>query len=279
MVSRRVASRRLTEAFSAESTGPLPRKSPSQREPTSATPAGRTHRVPPPTQMEERQGTEAPLQPRRVEHVSSHGKGAKPSEDPKPGADESPAPLRRPRLTEAGCVGAEETELSGGDVEPTAESPGSEEDSAVTGVGDLVEADSAPARGALGGVGKVEAWPPGWPELGGELGPAVSAADGTDGGAIVRETAGHCQPGASRSSRQPMKRNAKVSDQQEQPRKATGNSAYHRRASSVRCGTKLLDVEVSEKGSGDLTGSDHAPPSEAATLAISVRITARAVVV
>ncbi|GMF62085.1 unnamed protein product [Phytophthora fragariaefolia] len=81
-------------------------------------------------------------------------------------------------------------ELSGGDVEPTAESPGPEEDSAVTGVGDLVEADSAPARGALGGVGKVEAWPPDWPELGGELGPAVSAADGTDGGAIVGETAG-----------------------------------------------------------------------------------------
>ncbi|GMF63500.1 unnamed protein product [Phytophthora fragariaefolia] len=79
------------------------------------------------------------------------------------------------KLTEVGCVGAEEAEVSGGDVEPTAKSSGSVEDSAVTGVGDLVEADSAPARGALGGVSKVEASPPGWPELGGELGPVVSA--------------------------------------------------------------------------------------------------------
>ncbi|GMF82539.1 unnamed protein product [Phytophthora fragariaefolia] len=80
-------------------------------------------------------------------------------------------------------------------MEPTAESPGSEEDSAVTGVGDLVEADSAPARGALGGVGKVEVWPPVRPELGDELGPAVSAADGTDAGAIVGETAGTSSAG------------------------------------------------------------------------------------
>ncbi|GMF52194.1 unnamed protein product [Phytophthora fragariaefolia] len=191
MASHRVASGRLTEAFSAESTGPPPRKSPSQREPTSATPAGRTHRVPPPTQAEERPGTEAPLQPRRVEHVSSHCKGAKPLEDPKSRAEsaretsqydqaaptsfrhqltsggelnESSAPLRRPRLTEVGCVGAEEAELSGGDVEPTAESSGSVEGSAATGVGDLAEAYPAPAREALGGVSKVEAWPPGWPE-------------------------------------------------------------------------------------------------------------------
>ncbi|GMF49075.1 unnamed protein product [Phytophthora fragariaefolia] len=84
------------------------------------------------------------------------------------------------KLTEVGCVGAKEPEFSGGDVEPTAESSGSVEDSAVTGVGDLAEADSAPARGALGGVSKVEAWPPGWPELGNELGPAVSAADGAN---------------------------------------------------------------------------------------------------
>ncbi|GMF63399.1 unnamed protein product [Phytophthora fragariaefolia] len=86
-------------------------------------------------------------------------------------------------------------ELSGGDMEPTAESPGSEEDSGVTGVGDLVEADSAPARGALGGVGKVEVWPPGWPELGGESGPAVSAVDGASGGSIVGETAGPLSAG------------------------------------------------------------------------------------
>ncbi|GMG17515.1 unnamed protein product [Phytophthora fragariaefolia] len=94
-------------------------------------------------------------------------------------------------------------------MELTAESPGSEEDSAVTGVGDLVEADPAPARGALDGVGKVEVWPPGWPELGGELGPAVSAADGTDGGAIVGETGGQCQLEASRSSRQPRQETQK----------------------------------------------------------------------
>ncbi|GMF82195.1 unnamed protein product [Phytophthora fragariaefolia] len=80
-------------------------------------------------------------------------------------------------------------------MEPTAESPGSEEDAAVTGVGDLVEADSTPAREALGGVGKIEAWPSGWPELGDELGPAVSATDGTDGGAIVGETAGASSAG------------------------------------------------------------------------------------
>ncbi|GMF60271.1 unnamed protein product [Phytophthora fragariaefolia] len=221
MASHRVASGKSTEGFLVESTGPLPRKSTSQWEPTSATPAGSTHRVPPPTQMEERPGTEDPLQPRRVELVSSHCKGARPSEDPKSGAEspnqrerqvsmtsstdilptsggelsESPAPLRRPRLTEVGCVGAEETELSGGDVEPTAEASGSVGDSAVTGVGDLAEADSAPARGALGGVSEVEAWPPGWPELGGELGPAVSAADDANGGAVVGETAGAVSAG------------------------------------------------------------------------------------
>ncbi|GMF62337.1 unnamed protein product [Phytophthora fragariaefolia] len=151
MASHRVASGRSTEEFSAESTGPLPWKSPSQWDPTSATPAGRTHRVPPLTQMEERPGTEDPLQPRQVELVSAHGKGARPSEDPKSGAEspsqretsqydqaaptsfrhqltsggelsESTAPLRRPRLTEVGCEGAEEAELSGGDVEPIAES-------------------------------------------------------------------------------------------------------------------------------------------------------------
>ncbi|GMF40725.1 unnamed protein product [Phytophthora fragariaefolia] len=88
------------------------------------------------------------------------------------------------------CEGAEGTELSGGDVEPTAESSGSVEDSVVTGVGDLAGADSVPARGALGGVSKVEAWPPGWPELDSELGPAVSAADDANGGAVVGETAG-----------------------------------------------------------------------------------------
>ncbi|GMF57385.1 unnamed protein product [Phytophthora fragariaefolia] len=127
--------------------------------------------------MEERQRTEALLQPQRVEHVSSHYKGAKPSGDPKSGAE---SPSQRERQV---------TELSGGDMEPTAESLSSVRDSSVTGGGGLFEADSAPAQGALGGVGKVEAWPPGWPELGGELGPAVSAADGTDGGAIVGETA------------------------------------------------------------------------------------------
>ncbi|GMF55683.1 unnamed protein product [Phytophthora fragariaefolia] len=108
---------------------------------------------------------------------------------------ESPAPLRRPRITEVGCVRAEETELIGGDVEPTAKSSGSVEDSAVTGVGDLAEADSALARGALGGVSKVEAWPPGSPELGSESGTAVSAADGANGGAIVGETAGAVSAG------------------------------------------------------------------------------------
>ncbi|GMF53903.1 unnamed protein product [Phytophthora fragariaefolia] len=111
------------------------------------------------------------------------------------GADESSAPLRRPRLTEVGCGGAEDAELSGGDVGPTAESSGSVEGSAVTGVGYLAEADSAPARGALGGVSKVEAWPPGWPELGGELGPAFLAADDANGGAVVGETAGAVSAG------------------------------------------------------------------------------------
>ncbi|GMF33609.1 unnamed protein product [Phytophthora fragariaefolia] len=108
---------------------------------------------------------------------------------------ESAAPLSRPRLTEVGCKEAEETELSGGDVEPTAESSGSVEDSAVDGVSDLAEAESAPAREALGGVSEVKAWPPSWPELGGELGPAVSAADDANGGAVVGQTAGAVSAG------------------------------------------------------------------------------------
>ncbi|GMF37838.1 unnamed protein product [Phytophthora fragariaefolia] len=132
MSSHRVASGRSTEEFSAELTGPPPRKSPSQREPTSVTPAERTHRVPPPTQMEERPETEAPMQHRRVERRVSSS-------------------------TEQTKMGCEEAELSGGDVEPTAESSGSVEDSAVAGVSDLAEAASAPAREALGGVGEVEA--------------------------------------------------------------------------------------------------------------------------
>ncbi|GMF59149.1 unnamed protein product [Phytophthora fragariaefolia] len=196
MASNRVASGRSTEEFSAESTGPPPRKSPSQWEPTSATPAGRTHRVPPPTQTEERPGTEVPLQPRRVEH---HDQAAPTSfrHQLTSGVElsESAAPLSRPRPTEVGGEEAEEAELSGGDVEPTAESSGSVEDSAVAGVGDLAEADSAPAREALGGVSEVEAWPPDWSELGGELVPAVSAADDANGSAVVGETAGAVSAG------------------------------------------------------------------------------------
>ncbi|GMG15074.1 unnamed protein product [Phytophthora fragariaefolia] len=61
--------------------------------------------------------------------------------------------------------------------------------SAAAGVGYLAEADSAPVWEALGGVSEVEAWPPGWPELSGELRPTVSAADDADGGTIVGETA------------------------------------------------------------------------------------------
>ncbi|GMF56478.1 unnamed protein product [Phytophthora fragariaefolia] len=140
--------------------------------------------------------TEAPLQPRQVERYDQAAPTSFRHRLTSGGElSESPAPLRRPRLTEAGCVGAEETELSGGDVEPTAESPGSVEDSAVTGVGGLAEAHSAPARGILGGVSKVEAWPPGSPELGSESGAAVSAADGANGDAVVGETAGAVSAG------------------------------------------------------------------------------------
>ncbi|GMF17641.1 unnamed protein product [Phytophthora fragariaefolia] len=199
MVFHQIASGRSTEEFSAESTGPPPRKSPSQWEPTSATPAGRNRRVPPPTQTEGRPETESPLQPRRLKRVSSHCEGARPSEGPKSGAEspsqrerlvsmtklhghpfrrpltsggelrEAPAPLSRPRPTEVCCGEAEKAELSGGNVEPTAEYSGPVEDSAVAGAGDLADPDLAPAREALGGVSEVEAWPPGWSERGGEL--------------------------------------------------------------------------------------------------------------
>ncbi|GMF54660.1 unnamed protein product [Phytophthora fragariaefolia] len=124
--------------------------------------------------MDEPPEIEAPLQPRQVKRTSQYDQAAPTSFRHRltsgGGLSESPAPLRRPRLTEAGSVGAEETELSGGDMEPTAESPGSEEDSAVTGVGDLVEADSAPAWGALGGVGK--------PQSGHSAGPNSAASWG-----------------------------------------------------------------------------------------------------
>ncbi|GMF50441.1 unnamed protein product [Phytophthora fragariaefolia] len=107
----------------------------------------------------------------------------------------SAAPLSRPRSAEVGDEGVERAGLGGGSVELITESSGPAKDSAVGGVGELAVADSAPALEALGEVSEVEPWPPGRPELGDELGTAVSATDDANGGAAVGETAGAASAG------------------------------------------------------------------------------------